>query len=167
MPICASPDATFDFHLVSDADKPDESRPAFVCRFRTNRDWHAAKAKLDSLKDVSDEDCFAGMLEVLNAGITGIKHMPGYRDFAHVFDYLDDNERWELAWGHLIGQRMTEAERKNWLLQRASGPAPSATAVTPASASMSPAAPAPSLTTTADSAPGMIPTASAAVAMAS
>ncbi|MBN1377860.1 MAG: hypothetical protein JXA04_01340 [Gammaproteobacteria bacterium] len=59
MPIALDPDSTFKIILRSDEDKPEDSKPAFIFKYPTGRQWRKIAQVQDNLDDIESSNDLA------------------------------------------------------------------------------------------------------------
>lgn len=133
MPIATDPDQRVDFVLKHDAQKPPESRPAFVCRAMSRRE---SRRVLDMVQaahaERDDARSYQMLVEALRVGVVGWRHMPIPFDFEQIDTICGYREIWELAWGYPLGGNLPEADRpKSEPVSPVSGVTPAGTAPQP------------------------------------
>jgi hypothetical protein len=138
MPISADPSRRADFSLKIDADKPQESRPTFECRFLTSRQ-RAEQRRLCKAAATEKDDVEANKLlnQAIGIGVVGWRNFDNPFSIEAIGDALTDLERWELAWDYPSAVELAEFDLKKSPSQPGSVPGPSAVPV-PADATTSP-----------------------------
>lgn len=157
MPLCSDPDATVEFSLLTDRQKPDATRPVFLARFVTCRQMAAIHRHIDEAKRKAEAADKAGeetigptmphltaALAVICVGWRNVNTPPG--DMEALQDVLTEDELWGLLYGLIGAVRLKELDKKKSALLSASRPVDGAPSVaSPAAASTSqPGGPTPS-----------------------
>ena len=135
MPIAFEPQENRMCWLLSDADKPKESRPMFTCAAPTRRimaKYWATREEMDKLAANDEEVFHAKCIEAILLGVTGwvnFKH-PGTGEpipfnAESLLEWLTDDERAELLRRWPVAFQITEEERKKSLSPSPSGAASS------------------------------------------
>ena len=102
MPIASDPDCQIRLTLKSDEDKPEDSRPVFIFRHLTVRQWRKTAAIQDSLQTAeSGSDAVAMILDALMPSLVNWEHLevsgePVSYDPAKLDDLLTLGETMEL-----------------------------------------------------------------------
>lgn len=123
MPLGLDPNATVDFWLRSDADKPEAERPTFVFHYLTKRQVR----RYDELHTVTqakgsdDADVDKAVNEMLAIGLVGWRNMGVEFDLAKLDDILTIPEKFELAF--LYPEAVIQSERD--LVKKFTSPSPS------------------------------------------
>jgi hypothetical protein len=142
MPISADPDKTAEYVLPTDADKPADTRPTFICRFMTKREYvtHGdiiAKARSSPATPEGDAECYHLLQQAIAIGVVGWRNMVD-RDGNPVpfstdnFDaVLSDLEIWELAANFPLAIQTSEVDAKKSALRLRSTGESSATDAPP------------------------------------
>lgn len=152
MPLCSDPDATVEFSLLTDRQKPDATRPVFLARFVTCRQMAAIYRHIDEAKrkaeaaEKAGEETIAPTMPHLTAALAVI--CVGWRnvnapsgDIDALLDALTEDELWGLLYGLIGAVRVQEIDKKKSALLSASRPVDGApSAESPAAASTSPPA---------------------------
>lgn len=146
MPLGLDPQATFELSLDTDKEKPQATRPAFVFRFLTSRQFLKVQQLRAAAREEKDNAaCLAKMDEALLIGLAGWKNMG---DVAFSADAINDvltiDERWELLESYLAEQRTSEVSKKASRLLSSGGGVGSVTDATAASAPSNTPSPNPS-----------------------
>lgn len=131
MPISLDPEALTDVWLSADADKPAETRPAFVCRFGSYKQRMRLATALSDVVKLTDSEEQAKTIEAaIKPWIVGVKNLPS----DDALEHLTLNEAHELGWEILKQTGLAEAERKKSTPVRQSDTASSAEPAPAASA---------------------------------
>lgn len=113
MPICSDPQATAEFWLKVDENKPASERPVFVCRFLTARQIREVRRLVKSAYEEKDDAEAAALLDKsLAIGIVGWRNYPGEFSIERIADVLSESEQWELAWSWPLAVSVAEKDRK-------------------------------------------------------
>lgn len=147
MPISADPDATAEYSLASDADKPAESRPVFICRFMTRKEHRHVADLVQEAYDTpatpeGDAECYRLLIEAIGIGVVGWRNIAIPFDLSRLDEALSDREFWELARNYPGAVRSTERDRFLSRSQARSAAASPAKAEMPTGAASEPTPPA-------------------------
>lgn len=97
MPIASDPDKTVPFSLKNDRNKPEESRPTFLCKFLTSRERRAITDLTNKAYEEKDDTKAAELMNKATAvGVIGWKNFGLPFSIDAIQDVLTDLERWEL-----------------------------------------------------------------------
>lgn len=143
MPISANPDATFDFVLTIDREKPPDTWPAFIARFGTRRQHERYAALVEQAAQAPTAgECHRIAAEALAVAYAGCRNVttpdgkPWEFSAADIGDVCTDVEVWELLDGYIRAARLAEIDRKKSVLPARSAAISSAeTVAAPANAS--------------------------------
>jgi len=120
MPLALDPEATFDFWLESDKDKPAERRPTFIFKHLSLRQTRAAAGPIDAVSTTADTGgTIAALCDGVRAGLVGWRGMTGRDgndipyDPARLDEIITAREAWELWFGAATGRSPNEADLKN------------------------------------------------------
>jgi hypothetical protein len=112
MPIASDPKRRFVFHLESDKDTPEETRPGFLCRFLTKREYTDVQDKLKLAQDKgSGADVDKAVAEVIELGVVGWVNIDKPFNLELLPDILTPDEIAELAFCYPAQARLSERER--------------------------------------------------------
>lgn len=138
--IALDPNNTVEFFLQLDADKPPESRPTFIAKYLTAREW----SRVDELtrraqKSESTEEGINLLVEALSVGLVGlwnVKNLQGLtvtlnHGASVLADLLTIEEMWECVLGMLRSVRLSEESRKKSIAPSASASGPAAGVAAP------------------------------------
>lgn len=133
MPISLDPQATVDVSLESDAGKPPDARPTFLCRFLTVKAHLRVGKLLRDAAGAGEADKANGLLtEALSLCVAGWRNMGGHGDYSP--DKLDEvltvSEKWELAAAASTAPTLSEQDRKGSASPSEAGTVDSATVPT-------------------------------------
>jgi hypothetical protein len=117
MPIALDGD-TVDVYLESDKDKPEATRPAFVCRYLTSKQLReyrkALKTYAAAIDERKDDEIVCGMaMQTLSMVITDTKNLPD----KPLDELLSDGEMWELALAIPNTVSLSELDKKKSRVQ--------------------------------------------------
>ena len=93
MPLALDPHQTFTIVLESDKDKPAESRPCFIYRYLTGRQWNKVPRLHDTLEDSAGaDDVTDKMYQAASTGLVSWKNMiaPNGEQIGYEPDKLQD-----------------------------------------------------------------------------
>lgn len=137
MPISSDPQSTAPYWLACDADKPEETRPTFICRFMTRREHRRVDELVkQAYASKKDDECFALLVDALRVGIVGWRNVKDHAgneipfDLSNVDAVLTDREIWEAAYGY--PQAVSQTERERFLSRSQSQPIGESSAATAA-----------------------------------
>lgn len=123
MPIAIDPLQKFKAVLLSDRDKSEGERPAFIYRYATGRQWLAAREFDQQIKNAKTDnempfDTIAELFDKLRFKLIGWEHMndpdtgePIKFDPAKLEDLLTMTEAFELL-GLCLQQRVSDSDKK-------------------------------------------------------
>ena len=127
MPIAADPDKLCEYWLESDKDKPEATRPVFLCRFMTQRQLDRAVEFLQTaIKIGNGPDAWKAVRDAIQVGVVGWRNMrraddgtdPGEFSMDKLTEVLTNQEIRELAGlterdGYLTRVQLAEGDLKN------------------------------------------------------
>jgi hypothetical protein len=109
MPLSLDPDRTAAYSLASDTDKPEATRPAFICRFMTRRQHQKHREIMERAASESDDSrVFALIMEAIGIGVIDWRNFDKPFSRETIEDVLSDRELWELAWNYPIAVKLGE-----------------------------------------------------------
>lgn len=124
MPIATDPQQTFNIVLEFDEDKPAETRPTFICRYLTARQWKQIARLQDEIDEASRGDvALDKILDALTMSVAGWRNMTDTDGREIPFDLsgldalLTMGEVMELFQKILTGQKPTETDEKKSVSQ--------------------------------------------------
>jgi len=119
MPIALDPKRTFTVTLESDRDKPVETRPLFVCRYLTARQWKEIARLQDGIDEsAGGAEALERIIEAIAMGLVGWENMIAPDGERVPFDAHDLDtlltmpEAMELFQKMLAQQQLTGADAK-------------------------------------------------------
>ena len=103
-----------DVWLESDAEKPLETRPTFVTRYLTARQWIKVSQLLNKAQATEDnEEGVATLIAALKLALVDWRNVPGEFDVDQLPDLLTFYELWDLVYAMLRAQQPGTDDRKN------------------------------------------------------
>ncbi len=138
MPLALDPHETVPVSLALDADKPEESRPTFICRFVSSRDVIRIEELVAeaAAQGTSNKDVNAKLNEALALEVVDWKNM-GAAFGPDCLDILTIEEKFELVGRALSAASVDFFRRRRLLLQSPSATAKSAPNASPNAAATS------------------------------
>ncbi len=113
MPISSDPTRTVEYILELDRAKPDELRPAFICKFLTYRETIKVQEAWDKTQAAkTDAESLPHLLDAIRVGVTGWRNMKEPFNVDVLPDLLTGSELWDLAYGYVAAVRATESDLK-------------------------------------------------------
>lgn len=113
MPRALEPDVTFDVVLESDRDKPSDSRPTFVYRSLTCREWSKAAGFFDHASGLTAAEFVEQIVEVASIGLVGWRNMGIEFDKSKLLDVVTPAEARELLQRSVNGAVPDPEAKKN------------------------------------------------------
>ena len=120
MPIACDPNSTFILVLKSDESKPAASRPGFIFRYLTGRQWKGIdEIQRESGKTETNTEGYDRLIDGIKTALVDWRNMTDRDGRAIEFDpsKLDDiltlAEAWELLFGILANTSLQKEEKKN------------------------------------------------------
>jgi hypothetical protein len=162
MPLAADPNATVDFSLGSDRDKPAASRPVFIVRMLTRRQASEIERLTKAANETKDDrECFDLCWQAITQGVVGWRNFVDPSTGKPLKEFSSDNlsaalsdlEIFELLLSYPLAVRLEERGRFNLGPAPPSGSASAPVPSTNATPSASTVCVAKDSTTTATSAP--------------